>query len=394
MNRKKRKPDIILFSTADWDTPYWTNKQHMAMQFKQHGHRVLYIESVGLRQPGANSLDLFRIFKRLINGIRPARKYEKNIHVISPLVIPLWKSPVIRILNQYLLIFRIRSFMVLHGFRFPILWTYHPMISDILIRKIVHSKIIYHSVDDLTSVPGIDKDAIEDGEKYLLEKADLIFTTSMELKKKYSTIQKDISKIHYFSNVADLDHFSVARNPGEIPEDIMDIPHPRICYVGVLTDFKIDFKLIHKVIKGNPDWHWIFIGEEREGQKNTEIAELDKYENTHFLGYRPYSVIPDYLRGMDIAVIPSLINSYTRSMFPMKFFEYLAAGLPVIATEIPSLEEFSHLFHKTPDASSMAGQIQSILDNRSKGNQVINSLDEISEYSWERRFEKMMDLIK
>ena len=55
--------DFIFFSTADWDTPYWTNKQHMAKEFARSGHRILYIESIGLRKPKIISgIDLKRIF--------------------------------------------------------------------------------------------------------------------------------------------------------------------------------------------------------------------------------------------------------------------------------------------------------------------------------------------
>jgi glycosyltransferase involved in cell wall biosynthesis len=53
--------------------------------------------------------------------------------------------------------------------------------------------------------------------------------------------------------------------------------------------------------------------------------------------------LPDYLRGFDVALLPCPLNDYTRSMFPMKFFEYLAAGVPVVATDLPALCEYRHL---------------------------------------------------
>ncbi len=57
----------------------------------------------------------------------------------------------------------------------------------------------------------------------------------------------------------------------------------------------------------------------------------------HLLGSRPYSALPEVLRGADAALVPYAINDLTRSVFPMKVFEYLAAGLPVVTTPLPAL---------------------------------------------------------
>ena len=79
--------DCILFSTADWDTPFLTNKQHMAKEFAKLGYRVLYIESLGLRKPKITSgLDFKRIFLRLFKGIKNVKKVDSNINiwVLSP----------------------------------------------------------------------------------------------------------------------------------------------------------------------------------------------------------------------------------------------------------------------------------------------------------------------
>ncbi len=62
---KEEKPSIVMFSTADWDNPFWTNKQHMALHLARRGYRVLYVESMGLRKPTINGSDLARIWRRL-----------------------------------------------------------------------------------------------------------------------------------------------------------------------------------------------------------------------------------------------------------------------------------------------------------------------------------------
>ena len=97
--------DCILFATADWDTPYWTNKQHTAAHLAKAGWRVLYVESIGLRPPKLGSgTDWGRIFRRLWRGLRGPRQVSKNLWVYSPLLVPFRHDhPWIRTLNRSLL---------------------------------------------------------------------------------------------------------------------------------------------------------------------------------------------------------------------------------------------------------------------------------------------------
>ena len=80
--------DFIVLATADWDHPLWTNKQHTAVSLAVLGHRVLYVESLGLRPPRKGVADLPRILKRLRRVARPPRPVQRGIWVWSPLVLP------------------------------------------------------------------------------------------------------------------------------------------------------------------------------------------------------------------------------------------------------------------------------------------------------------------
>ena len=80
--------DVILLSTADWDHPLWTNKQHLAVSLAKAGHRVLYIDSLGVRGARAGTADRRRILRRLRRGLRPLRQVQAGIWVLSPLVLP------------------------------------------------------------------------------------------------------------------------------------------------------------------------------------------------------------------------------------------------------------------------------------------------------------------
>ena len=80
--------DFVVLSTADWDHPLWTNKQHVAAALADLGHRVLYVDSLGVRGPRVDRADSGRIWRRLRRGLRCPRKVRSRVWVISPLVLP------------------------------------------------------------------------------------------------------------------------------------------------------------------------------------------------------------------------------------------------------------------------------------------------------------------
>jgi len=335
--------DCILFATADWDTPYWTNKQHMASHLARLGWRVLYVESVGLRTPQLSSgMDLGRIAKRLWRGLRGIRSVQPGIWVLSPLVLPFKHShPLVRAFNQGLLAWAVRRFMRRHRFSRPLIWTYHPFVLELLERMKKGSAattgpLVYHCVDDLSAIPGIDASAFNAEEQRLLNHADIVFTTSQALHERCSMHS---AHVHYYPNVADMDHFAKAHAAGPLPGDLQHIPEPRLGYVGALSDFKVDFQLLIEVAQARPDWQLVIIGEEREGQHSTLLRQLGKLPNVHLLGYKTYAQLPSYLRGLHVGLLPTLVNEYTHGMFPMKYFEYLAAGLPVVSTPLAFTEQ-------------------------------------------------------
>ena len=71
------------------------------------------------------------------------------------------------------------------------------------------------------------------------------------------------------------------------------------------------------------------------------------------LGYKKYESLPNYCAHIDVGWLPLLMNQYTKSMFPMKFFEYLAAGLPVVSTAIDSLKKYSEVAFLSENKSNL-----------------------------------------
>ena len=353
MRRAEHAGDLVLISTADWDNPYWTNKQHTTIELARAGYRVLYIESQGLRAPTATAKDMRRIWSKLKNGLRPPRRVRENVLVWAPLVIPLHRYRVVQSLNRWALAAGLRFWCIVFGLKPFILWTYSPMTTRLYLLS-GYEAVVYHAVDDVKAQPGMPRETIAAAEHELSTRADVIFTTAPHLQEIHAKLNPNT---HYFPNVADFAHFNTALDETTIiPDDLSRIPGPRIGFVGAISSYKLDFELIRDLAAKKPVWSFVFIGEVGEGDPRTSVSMFDGMANVHFLGGRPYKLLPAYLKGMDAVMQPSLLNEYTRSMFPMKFFEYLAAGKCIVSTKLPALADYTQIadFCTTSDEFAMA----------------------------------------
>ena len=378
--------DFLFISTADWDNPYWTNKQHVAKELGRLGHRLLYVESQGLRRPTATGKDFKRILRRLLKGLKPPKEVTKGVWVWSPIVIPFQSSKIVRVLNKAILRCGVYLASKWISLRPEILWTYSPMTTEFY-NVDAYKQIVYHAVDDIKAQPGMPAQTIEMAESKLSRCADIIFTTAPRLQELHSAVNPNT---FYFSNVADFDHFHMAMaDETKVPEDLERLPAPRIGFVGAISSYKLDFDLIAEMAKQNPSWSIVMIGEIGEGDPLTNVADLRDLPNLHFMGGRSYATLPAYLKGMDVAILPSLLNEYTRSMFPMKFFEYLAAGLPVVATCLPALKGYEQVAALCPDTKAFVAAVSKALQEGRFAN-LGDRLAAAREQTYETRTRKML----
>lgn len=383
--------NIVMLSTAEWDNPFWTNKQHTACSLAKAGHRIFYIESLGLRSPSAgHGRDWKRLIKRLLRAFLLPKKVRDNLWVWSPLVIPAASGKLSQNINKILLSLTLGFYRRLYRFRSAILWTYNPL-SLLYVKPNRFNALIYHCVDEISAQPGMNKKLIQTQEQKLCSMADHVFVTSSSL---YSSRSRWTKHITYLPNVVDSDHFSKGRLvSSSIPFDFESIPEPRLIFVGALSSYKVDFDLIQKLAIICPNWSIVLIGLVGEGDPNTSINQLMGIKNIYLLGPRLYKDLPKLMHFSNVGLLPCVLNQYTRAMFPMKFFEYLAAGLPVVSTRLPSLEEFAEYIDFANTAEEFASIINQILSNSSHfDDRRVKKL--VSKYSYRKRTETMIKIIE
>lgn len=382
------RKEIVLLSTADWDNPFWTNKQHVALALSKRGFKILYIDSLGLRTPSLNKKDFKRIFKRIVKSASAPRKVRENIWVWSPITLPFNKYRFIRVLNKLFFSLGVKIWSRFLGFKEPWLWTYNPLTTEFLCPQ-KFSKTIYHCVDEIKAQPGMPIEILEREERVLLTVADAVFVTAPQLKENRKQWN---SNIQYFSNVADFDHFNQAvTRDFSIPDDLNNISGPILGFIGAVSGYKVDFELLSFVAKSLPECSIVIIGLVGEGDPGTKIDILTKHENIHLLGPKSYELLPSYLKYFDVALLPNNLNEYTDNMFPMKFFEYLAAGKPMVSVDLSSIKEFEHIVKIAKTPKEFVEAINETLN----GNVISleERLDLAKEYTYESRMDKMLNML-
>ena len=218
--------------------------------------------------------------------------------------------------------------------RRPILWAYAPQAED-LIEVLDPELVIYHCVDDLAAQKGVDAESFRSAEEGFARRADLVLASAPALAERMRQLSGNVL---YAPNVADTVRFAAALEPGMVDPALEALPRPRLVFQGAVVATKLDLGLLEQLAALRPGWSIVLVGPTGAGDPAGDISALDRAGNIHLLGPRAAADLPDVLRGADAGLIPYTVNDLTRSVFPMKVYEYMAAGLPVLSTPLPALD--------------------------------------------------------
>jgi glycosyltransferase involved in cell wall biosynthesis len=291
---------------------------------------VLWVESLGNRAPRVGARrDLRRLAMKFgafaRDMVAPLRQPEPNVWLLTPLAVPRYGDPRIDRVNQMLVTAAVRHAMRRLHFERPITYTFVPA-SVWACGHLGEERIVYHCVDDFGAFEGASP-AIVKYEQELCRRADAVIACSQPL---YESRKKWNPNTFLVRHGVEHAHFAKALDPALAePDDLARIPHPRIGFHGLIAEW-VDLRLMRAVADAMPDAHVVLIG-----QANRALPELEGAPNMHHLQRKPYETLPAYCKGMDVAVLPFAPGPLTAASNPLKLREYLSAGLPVVATDIP-----------------------------------------------------------
>jgi len=260
--------------------------------------------------------------------------------VLSPLVIPLHGNATARALNARLLPALVKRAARQAGLGTrPVLWSYVPQ-AELLLDALQPSLTIYHCVDDISAHERIDTDSFRAAERRFAARADLVLASAPELVRRMREYSDNVLEA---PNVADTALFATALQDGPQDPAVAALPRPRLVFTGAISGIKLDLGLLVALARARRDWTIALVGPIGLGDPHTDVSALQAEPNIALLGRRAYEQLPQVLRSADVGLIPYVSSELTDSIFPMKVYEYLAAGLPVVATPLPALAEVAEV---------------------------------------------------
>jgi len=372
--------DIVCVGFSDWGKEVLTNEQHLLVRLSGR-NRILFVESLGLRRPELAGGDLRRMARRLKRGVAPPRAID-GLHVLSPLVLPLQTNAAIRRFNAAVLPRLVTAATKRLGMVRPMLWTFVPQ-GGVLIDRLRPSTVLYYCDDDHGAKPGIDEAAFRAAEDAFAPRADAVLTSAPALTERMRALNPNV---HYAPNVCDTRMFATALDAGPVDPALAALPGPRVVFIGAIRASTVDIELVTAVARMRPGWSFAFVGPVDPGGIRTNVDALRAQPNVHLLGRRPYEQLPGVLRGADAALVPYRTDGAMRSVFPMKTYEYLAAGVPVVSTPLPALLDVAEVA-KAGDPAAMAARLDEALDEDRAKRAERSRLAQ--RHSWEARIEQI-----
>ncbi len=291
--------------------------------------RLIWAQTIGLRAPGLSLYDLRRVFQVLGNWTAPKGYPEPlpaNLTIISPFQVPLNQWPIVRAFNRRSIIRSLRHDLGPREGRERVLLTTWPFLAH-LVGHLGDTVSVYYRVDDFSEFPGVKKDYILEAERDLMGRVDLIAASARNLMPQHGAGATAV----YLPHGVDYDHFASADAVPPVNSPLTAVAKPRIGFFGLLSEW-VDLELISNLARKRTDWSFVIIG-----PSQLPIGDLPRLPNIHFLGPIPYRELPGHARLFDVGIIPFRINKLTRSVNPLKLFEYFALGLPVVSTPLPEV---------------------------------------------------------
>ena len=307
----------------------------------------------------------------------------------SPLFAPFPYSVVARWFNRTVMFRGLMRWMAAAGFRRPVVWTFLPTpIARDLIAAVDPAAVVYYCADDFAATsPGARR--VSHSETVMFRRADLVFVTSERLRQKAAQAS---TAVHAFPAGVDFDKFEAVRqSANSLPADLATLPRPVAGYIGALHLW-LDQDLMARVSEQLPEVTFAFVGPEQ-----VDVTRLTSRPNVRLFGARPHDQVPAYVKGFDVALVPYLRSDFTDSVYPVKLNEYLAMGVPVVATDLPEIRRFNErhgdVLAVAADADEFADRVRSAVADR-QPDRASRRVAVARENSWSARLEEMSTLVE
>jgi GT2 family glycosyltransferase/glycosyltransferase involved in cell wall biosynthesis len=337
LGEKKSGLDILLFPVIDWDFRL-QRPQQLVRELGKQGHRIIYFATTFNVSPVPG----FVIQKMASDGVVLC-KLNINKHEVN-----IYKDK----LDREQVNFLIHSVCLARqafGFGFTNSIIDLPFWREV-IEGLASNHIIYDCMDHHAGFENNESSMLTE-EEMLFKSSDLVITTAQRLSESVAQYSDNI----IIRNGCEVEYFS------RIPENgVLTKSRPVVGYYGAIAEW-FDFDLLIAAAKAYPQYDFVLIG-----GITGDVSAAKKIENIKFLGEIPYAQLTPYLKDFDICLIPFKLIELTLCTNPVKVYEYLAAGKPVVCTAMPEviiMDEVVHVGYSQNEFIQKIALAMSEIDN-------------------------------
>ncbi len=340
-------------------------------------HRKLFVKTlsrrigktVAVQYPVSLTLNLFYKFRErllgLILGKYKAKNADDYITLFTPFMLfhkILWqKLKFFATIDSMLIGLQVNRFIKKHYSGKKInLWLYTP--SDYyLIKKIKYSYLFYDYYDD--SEYDYNGNIIQGNvelNKLLVPRCNLIVCVS-----KFTTDKMLLLNKNSIRTVNGFDPEIFSANKNRYKTEIDNLDKPIIGYTGVLRNW-LDFDILKDILE-KLDVYLVCVGFVNRNFKD-EFLKLKEYQNFIHIGFCSYEKVSSYIKKFNIGILPYRINNFMKSVYPNKFFEYMAEGIEIVSSSLPELEQYQDVIAYARDKNEFINYCKMILEGSYKCN--------------------------
>lgn len=313
------------------------------------------------------------------------RRVNNNLYVVSPIFLPVQGTLLLDRINNAIITMQLKLLQFFLKIKKPILWVENLRVID-FISHFNQQLVVYHVSDRLDECPYThNKEKLRLCETTISQKSDLIICVS---KKLYEWKKNSDAKVHYLPHGVDFDLFREAGEQNICLEELKKISKPIAGYFGTMTA-ENDIELLLYCAHRLPDVSFVFAGQITGG----DYSELLQMPNVYHLGRLPYEKIPFLCAGFDVCMLQWKINEWIRHCNPLKLFEYMASGRPIISVHIDEVaEKYSDVISIANNKKEFCNAITWELRNDTAERR--NTRIRIAEqHSWDSHIEKLSQII-
>jgi glycosyltransferase involved in cell wall biosynthesis len=321
---------FVSFSYAPW-SDVWLNRQHIMSRLARM-HRVLFFSRIPLWKELLWKLKIHEPIEWRPRQIAPTLKDLRPVPWFPR--IPGWPD-----LDRFfvrLQAARIRRALRRAGWDNRILYVWEPALEN-MVGRFDERLVCFHCYDDYTRYTWLDaaqRREVANQVKRLVDKADLVFAAGEAM-----AAQLGRRDVHVIPNGVDYELFATAHEHDEPPPpEMARMPHPIVAHIGRLQT-GLDFGLLGELARRRRDWSVMLLGPIPGTLPRDRRALFEAFRaepNAYYIEGKPVGELPRYLRHVDVGLMAYKTEGWLKTAFPLKLFEYMAAGKPSVS---PPLDE-------------------------------------------------------